>query len=364
MLDKTKNIVLTFIFFLILILFFILNLLKKDTEISYTERRKLAKFSKPTADTVFDGSFFENFDKYVTDQILYREEFRNLKSIIETNVFKKRDNNGIYFYNDSLIKIEYPLNEESIISASNKINDIKNTYLKNMKCYYSIIPDKNYFTDKEKYICIDYQKMQDIMNKNIIDMKYINIFDCLELENYYITDIHWKQEDLQKVVNKISKEMNFEDRLSKKYDINNLMEFEGIYAGQLSVKTKKDNICILTNECIKDAITYNYENKKESKVYDINKFDSKDKYDIYLSGSTPLISIYNKNSVTKKELIVFRDSFASSLVPLFTEAYSKITLVDIRYMKTQDLEKYIDFDNQDVLFLYSTILLNNSSVLR
>lgn len=362
--DKTKNVLVTFIFFLMLILLFILNLFKEDTEISYLERRKLAKFTKPTVDTIFDGSFSESFDKYVTDQILYREEFRNFKSIIETNLFNKKDNNGIYMYNNSLIKIEYPLNEKSVINASNKINDIKNTYLKNMKCYYSIVPDKNYFTDSKEYICLDYEKMQDIMKQNITNMQYIDIFDCLELEDYYITDIHWKQENLQKVVDKISTEMNFKNDLKTDYITQSLIDFEGIYAGQLVVETKKDSICVLTNKIIEDAVVYNYENRKESKIYDINKFNSKDKYDIYLSGSTPLITIDNINSNTEKELIVFRDSFASSLVPLFTEAYSKITLVDIRYMRTEDLGKYINFDNQDILFLYSTILLNNSSVLR
>ena len=63
-------------------------------------------------------------------------------------------------------------------------------------------------------------------------------------------------------------------------------------------------------------------------------------------------------------MIVFRDSFASSLIPLFVEGYSKITLIDIRYIRIEDLEKYIQFNNQEVLFLYSTLVLNNSSSMK
>ena len=44
MLDKTKNIVVTITFILVLVLFFIINICKKDTDISITERRKLAIF--------------------------------------------------------------------------------------------------------------------------------------------------------------------------------------------------------------------------------------------------------------------------------------------------------------------------------
>ena len=279
-------------------------------------------------------------------------------------MFRKKDNNKIYMYKNSLIKIEYPLNEKSVLNVANKINEIQKSYLKDMKCYYSIIPDKNYFTNSKEYITMDYKKLEEIMKKNVANAEYINIFDCLELEDYYITDIHWKQENLKKVVNRISEKMNFKNRLTNNYAKEQITEFDGLYAGQIPIKVEKDKICTLTNETIKNAKVYNYENGKETKIYDLEKINSNDKYDIYLSGSTPLITITNENAKTDKELIVFRDSFASSLIPLFAEGYSKITLIDIRYIRPKDIEKYIQFKDQEVLFLYSTLILNNSSILK
>ncbi len=362
--DRTKNIIQTITFFMILTSFFILNLLKEDIEISITERRKLANFPDMNVENLLDGSFSKKFDRYTTDQILKREDFRKLKSKLEINLFGKKDNNMIYMYENSLIKIEYPLNYKSILNASNKINEIQKNYLEGMKCYYSIIPDKNYFTNKDEYIYMDYEELKEIMFGNIENVEYIDIFDCLELKDYYATDIHWKQENLQKVVDKISQKMNFKDRLIMPYNKGEIIEFEGLYAGQLPLKISKDKIYILTNEVIQNAKVYNYEDRKETKIYNKEKLNSNDKYDIYLSGPTPLITITNQNAKTNKELIVFRDSFASSLIPLFTEAYSKITLIDIRYMRSSDIEKYIEFRDQEVLFLYSTLVLNNSSVLR
>jgi len=58
--------------------------------------------------------------------------------------------------------------------------------------------------------------------------------------------------------------------------------------------------------------------------------------------------------------VLFRDSFGSSIAPLFLENYSKITLVDLRYISKDVLENYIEFDKQDVLFLYSTLVLNQN----
>ena len=233
-----------------------------------------------------------------------------------------------------------------------------------MKCYYSIVPDKNYFTNNSEYISMDYEKLQEIMSENIKNVQYINIFDCLNLEDYYVTDIHWKQENLQKVVERISSKMGFYDRLNTPYEKKEIIEFNGIYSGELHTKVEKDKICVLTNNIIEKSSVYNYENGKETQIYDKSKLESYDKYDIYLSGNTPLITITNPNAKEDKELIIFRDSFASSLVPLFTEGYNKITLVDIRYMKAEDLEKYVELKNKDVLFLYSTLVLNNSSILR
>ena len=338
--DKTKNVVVTITFLVFIILIFLINLLKPSTEISQTERRKLAQFPEITAQKILNGSFSKEFENYVTDQIVKREEFRKLKSVAELNLFRKKDNNGIYEYKDSIVKIEYPLNENSILNATNKINEIQKNYFAGKKSYYAIVPDKNYFTDKTKYISMDYEKLEQIMKQNMQDIEYINLFDCLELEDYYRTDIHWKQENLQKVVDKISKQMGFKNRLTKGF-------------------TKEPVI-----ESIQKASVYSYETNKETSIYDKEKLSSNDKYDIYLSGPTPLITITNPEAKTDKELIVFRDSFASSLVPLFTEAYHKITLIDIRYMRSKDIEKYIEIKDQEILYLYSTLVLNNSNTLK
>ena len=62
--------------------------------------------------------------------------------------------------------------------------------------------------------------------------------------------------------------------------------------------------------------------------------------------------------------MIFRDSFGSSLAPLLIESYDKITLVDIRYIQSGMLGNFIDFDSQDVLFIYSSGLLNNSLAMK
>ena len=85
---------------------------------------------------------------------------------------------------------------------------------------------------------------------------------------------------------------------------------------------------------------------------------------MFMSGSDALIVCENPLAETDRELVMFRDSFTSSLSPLLAEGYSKITLVDIRYINPAMLGAFVDFENCDVLFIYSTMLLNSSSAFK
>ena len=296
------------------------------------------------------------------DNFYQRETFRKLKTSVELDVFKKQDVNKIYKYNDFLVEQIYPLDEKSVTNLTNKINYIKDSYLKETnKIYYSIIPDKNYYTDNN-HLKLDYDKMKQIMQNNLKDLQYIDIFQDLGLDSYYYTDSHWKQEKLQNVAKTIAQNMNF--NISENYNEPKITTFKGVYAGQLPINTKEDEIRILINNTIGYANVYNYETKEQGEIYNFKKLNGYDKYDIYLSGATPLIEISNSNNKENKTLIIFRDSYASSLAPLLTEGYSKITLVDTRYISPKILNEYVDFENADILFLYSTLVINSSMALK
>ena len=359
--DKIKDIVVTLVFLITIISLFLVNIIKKDTDISISERRKLATMPELTTKNLFDGTYFKKFDSYVTDQFIERDTFRKIKIDIELST--KGEYNNLYMYDDYIVEEIFPLNTNSINNLTNKINYIKNTYLSNnSNIYYTIIPDKNYFVNKGN-LKLDYNKLQDIMKNNLTNLNYINIFDKLTLNNYYKTDTHWKQEDLFNVANTIANQMNF-DITNNNNVVNTITTFKGSYAGRLSVTKDIDTIKTISNPSTLNSSVYNYETKKYTDIYDYTKINSLDKYDIYLSGAVPIIDITNNNTSSDKELIVFRDSYGSSLIPLLIEGYKKITVIDIRYISSKILNKYIDFNDQDVLFMYSILTINNSFSIR
>ena len=159
--EKNKNKIVTILFAIIIILSFFINIIKKDEIISIAERRKLEQFPSVSISQIINGTFFNKFDKYVTDQFFERELFRKIKINTELKVLSKKNYNNLYEYNNYIIEQIYPLNEKSILNISNKIIKIKEKYLtENNKIYYSIIPDKNYFINKEgKIIQSAYQRI-------------------------------------------------------------------------------------------------------------------------------------------------------------------------------------------------------------
>ena len=359
--DKIKDIVVTIIFLFTVISLFLINVIKEDTDISVAERRKLATMPELTTKSLFDGTYFKKFDSYVTDQFVERDAFRKIKIDIELST--KGEYNNLYMYDDYIVEEIFPLNSNSINNLTNKINYIKDTYLNdNSNIYYTIIPDKNYFVNNGN-LKLDYNKLQDMMKSNLTNLNYINIFDKLTLDNYYKTDTHWKEEDLFNVANTIANQMNF-DITNNNNVVNTITTFKGSYAGRLSVTKDIDTIKTISNPSTLNSSVYNYETKKYTDIYDYTKINSLDKYDIYLSGAVPIIDITNNNTSSDKELIVFRDSYGSSLIPLLIEGYKKITVIDIRYISSKILNKYIDFNDQDVLFMYSILTINNSFSIR
>jgi len=355
--DKTKNKIITIGFIIILVIVFVINVITEDKTISTSERRKLAQIPEINISKIFNGEAADKWEKYVEDQFVGRDLFRGIKAFWSMNIFAQKDNNKLFEKDNGIYKMEYPLNENNIQKSVQKIKEVYQKYLKDMNVYYSIIPEKNYYLENDDHLKLDYNKVQENMQFELSELKYIDIRNGLELEDYYRTDLHWKQENLQDVVRIIQNNMGL-DITENNYKIQDKGEFYGAYYGQLATDVKPDNLFVLTNKTIENCTTYNFETQKESTVY--IETNSADKYDIFVSGSTPLISIQNPNSKKDKELLLFRDSFGSSIAPLLIENYSKITLVDLRYISSKLLGEFIEFDNQDVLFLYSTVVLNQN----
>ena len=355
---KEKIISISFVSFIII--FFLLNIFAKDIDISESERRKLKQLPEVSIKNIMDNTFMEEFDKYTLDQFPFRNNFRSIKANVNYKIFQRLENNNIYIKDNYIFKSEYPTNIKSINRFIDKINNIGTNFTKENNVYYAIIPDKNYYLNDDKYLNIDYDLLYEMISE--VNYKYIELRDVLNINDYYYTDTHWKQENLSKVVDRLSEYMNFS--INKSYEQKNISDFYGVYYGQAALNVKPDTLTYLINDTILNSKVNYLEDPNNKNVYIESNLNNLDKYDIFLDGASSYIEITNPNNHSGRELVIFRDSFGSSLAPLLLDAYSKITLIDIRYINSSNYLEKIKFTNQDILFLYSTLIVNNSSSLK
>ena len=140
--------------------------------------------------------------------------------------------------------------------------------------------------------------------------------------------------------------------------------FYGVYYGQAALPMKPEKLTVLESRRLEKCRVYHYATDTYGQVYDFQKEESKDLYDVFLSGPQSLLRIENPNTEADRELIIFRDSFGSAIAPLLVSEYKTVTLVDIRYITQDTLEQHLQFNGQDVLFLYSASVINNSSTIK
>ena len=330
-----------------------------------SECRKLAQLPELSAKTLFSGKFTADFEDFTLDQFPLRDSFRQVKSLFHYYVLNQSDNNGIYLVGDTVAKLEYPLNAPSVRYATGRLQYLYETYLQDtdVKIYSAMVPDKGYYlAEANGYPAMDYGVLEEAYRAAMPWSHYVDIKDLLSAEDYYRTDTHWRQERILSVAQKLCSAMGVEAPEESDYTPMTIENFYGVYFGQAALPMAGEDLVMLDSELLQNCIVTDPITGKTSRVYEDVK--SADLYDGFLSGAQPLLTIENPAGKADRELVIFRDSYGSSLAPLLLQDYSKVTLVDIRYIQPDEIGNYVNFQDQDVMFLYSTLILNSGRSLK
>lgn len=342
---------------------------REKDDYSASERRQLSQMPSLSAKSLLSGSFMSGFEDFAVDQFPLREQFRTLKALANKYLFGKSENNGIYIEDGYYAATQYPLDEDSVDHAANIFNSVYDRYFSDgdYNVYYSLIPDKNYFLQEQAaQLCIDYSRFEDLLGESMDRFSYIDIFDTLQLSDFYKTDTHWRQEKIRPAAETLLQGMQVPFDSAYSYTEKELpVAFYGVYYGQAALPAEAETISYMDSTRFGKVSVYDHENRREIGVYDFEKAEGKDPYEFFLSGPLSLITIENPDAATDRELYLFRDSYGSSVAPYFIDSYAKITLIDIRYLQSAWVGNFVEFtQGSDVLFLYSTMVLNSSETLK
>lgn len=359
------------LFISVLLLGMIGGILLPDKVVSESEKRKLVPFPEFTWSSVGNGDYSEGLETYFLEQFPGRDLFRTLKAEFDTIVLGKIDSNGYVKREDQILEIQTSYDEAQVVRAAEQFQEISRIYFMDVNVYYGVIPDKNYFVeDIPQY---DYESVKEILEESFSEGTAISLWDTLELDSYYSTDLHIRQEAFIPLVNTLLTGMGKEDYVSSKEQFQSVLatdEFYGGYSGASGYATAPDCIYYLENTITQDARVYDYETNETVSVYQLDKLGGMDDYDLFLGGARALLTIQNVHQNNGEKLLIFRDSFGSSITPLLLSAYEEVTLVDLRYVSADYAMQLLEsregenFRYDDVLFLYQAEVLYNSNSMR
>jgi len=324
----------------------------------------LSQMPKFSLKTLFNGKFTADYESYVNDQFLLRDEWITLKSYTET-LFGKVENNGVIYGKDGYLfekltsydEARLKLNIEAVQKFCEKYPELSVKFALIPNSYEVLsykLPIASPVLDQEKLI-------NDIYNQ-VSSAENVDILSSLKAHNseyiYYKTDHHWTTLGAYYAYEKLCDVLDVQ-----KVDISTLKEnvvedFYGTYFSKAKSFTIKPDVIKYYDVNAKldlmaaDTTGKFVPEKSYETLYDVEKFDTRDKYSAFTYSNNSLTVITNNGEYEKERLLLIKDSYSNSLVPFLSTEYKEIVMVDLRYMFniSMVLEQY-DFD--DVLIMYN-----------
>ncbi|MCH5268379.1 MAG: hypothetical protein J1E62_08555 [Lachnospiraceae bacterium] len=168
---------------------------------------------------------------------------------------------------------------------------------------------------------------------------------------YYCTDHHWTLRGAYAGYQVLCKEMDLEAKSYEHFVPEPVTrKFLGtLHSRVLDGNAKPDTIYAATK--LPKLSFIECDGEERDSIYDEEKLQGKDKYGYFFGGNYGVVNIKRKEK-SEKSLLVFKDSFANSLVPFLLDAYGEITMIDLRYYRESVEDILRENRDADVLVLY------------
>ena len=356
----------------IILLCSFLTLVIKDKEYSENEKRYLAQKPKFSFSSLADGSYTQDVENYLSDQFAGRGLLVRTRTAIDIFAGKK-EINGIYIgKKHRLFEKPNEYNESNINNTVKCINTFKENNPK-LDTYFTLVPDasqvlKDYLPNNV-ILPDEQQQIKKIYSKLDKNIKTIDL--CTPLMNadeperlYYKTDHHWTANAANIALKTVSKQMGIDISKTafKTLPVSN--KFKGTLASSSGLFNANDLIEV-TFPVSKQLYYVEYvdEETKSASVFDYSKLDTKNQYEVFFGGNFAQVNIQTTVK-SDKVLMVIKDSYANCFVPMLTDYYREIVMVDPRYFQGNIEDVIKEEGVTQVLWLYNlnTFLADSSIV--
>lgn len=360
----------TGVFLLFLLTATVFNVFGKDKKFSEAENRMLAQKPIFSLSSLASGKYMSDMEEYVTDQFFIRDKWINLK-MLEDLALGKKESNGVYIgKKGSLLEIPQAPDKTAL---DNNLKEISNFAIRHDKIntVMSLVPNAAYICDQLRPLNApvrDQEKDIEYVRRAVdTSLNYVDLTKTMSSHKeepiYYKTDHHWTSLGAKYAFDTLYIALGINAPTKEYRALPVTHEFSGTLASKSGYDKGRDTIEIyipqgVNTDCV---VSYPDEQKKTASIYSSEALQNKDKYEVFFGGNHSRIDIATPMK-EKKNLLLFKDSYANCFLPFLIPYYRNITVIDPRYYY-DDIDKLIkDNDITDVLFLYNvnTFLADNS----
>jgi len=341
-----------------IIIFFIISagiclgiIFTPKAEISYDENRVLAKLPELNYDTYVSGSFMTDFESWLSDHFVLRKQFIRLRNSIE-KISGRRVIGGVYTDKDMMIQLFAPNGE-----ITEKNTEYINAFAKDRDNVYCLIaptaqevysdrlPDYLGITDEGEYIRTFYSALEGVKTADVCAA----LKDSRDGYIYFRTDHHWTADGAEIAYSVLADVIGFAPADKNSFTRENAADgFLGtLYSKTLDKSVEPDSITLLRFDSDVNL-------KADGKNYYHTEFlTQKDKYSVFAGGNGGVVKV--TGGAGNKKLLLIKDSYANSMVPLLSLEYGEITMIDLRYATAAQLGGLGADEFDDILILYNAV---------
>lgn len=359
---KQTNYILIIVTAVLLLFLTVASIIKPDVRMSENENRYLTKAPDLDIDDILDGSFEEQLEEYLSDQIIGRESWIKLTTG-SMKALGSRDANGVFFLrNGGLAErithsdfnySRFFRNLESVseLRESLEDEDINLDMILVPTSAYSYKYDQNLSTNFNEDLAI--AAADKVLGDTLIDLRE-DLLSGGEKEYYFRTDHHWNYSGAEKAYEAYIRRVKGTEPI--KHEPETLTdEFLGTLYSKVLLDNGTDEISIPSGST-EIPMEVTIEDKTYDSIYFMDRLDKKDKYEVFFGGNYDRVDIElkDKGAVERPKLLIVKDSYANSFVPFILEDFGTITMVDTRYFRGSVKDLAIEGNYDRVLILYNT----------
>ena len=365
-----NNVILIAGFLVVLFGLTIASMINPVKAFSENENRILAARPEFSIDSLLSGKFTSDYEEFITDQFVFRDNWIGIKTISERAMLKQ-DINGVFFGKDGYLIEKHndtDIDREQLKKNIDRLSEFVKKYSEELgddRVKVMMIPTaSDILVDKLPPFAPGYDQEAFIeqLKTSLNDPKsFVDVRDSLMEKNkeyiFYKTDHHWTSLGAYYAYEAWANAIGVEPWKQEDFNIEKVTsQFYGTIFSKVNTRVKPDDINLyLTKDNVNYELTYNLEeDKKKDTLYDMEQLEGKDKYSVFLGGNNAVVKISTTNQNDRK-LLVIKDSFAHSFVPFAVNHYEETHMIDFRYFN-MNISQYIEEnDITDVLVLYNVI---------